>query len=59
MLGNMRFTFGTDQAAVIPNWTAVFKDEYCDGHNCQTHDEHHDPDCWTVWFCRDTQPIPN
>lgn len=45
-----RLTFCSDQASVVPNWTAVFKNKDCDGHNSQTHDEHHHPDCWTVWF---------
>lgn len=48
-----RLTFGTDQTAVVPDWTAVFKNEDCDGHDSQTHDEHHHPDRWTVWFYRD------
>lgn len=51
---DVRLTFGTDQAAVVANWTAVFKDEDCDGHNRQTHDEHHHPDRWTIWFYTDT-----
>lgn len=49
----VRLTFGTDQAAVVPDWTAVFKHKDCDGHNSQTHDEHHHPNGRTVRFCRD------
>lgn len=49
----VRLTFGSNQAAVVPNWTAIFKDEDCDGHNSQTHDEHHHPHRRTVWFYRD------
>lgn len=51
----MRPTFGGDEAAVIPNWTAVFKYKDCNGHHGQTHDEHHHPDCWTVRFCRENE----
>lgn len=46
-------TFCSHQAPVVPDWTAVFKDKDCDGHNSQTHDEHHHPDCRTVGLCRD------
>lgn len=49
----MRLTFCSNQASVVPDWTAVFKDKDCDGHDSQTHDEHHHPDRWTVRFYRD------
>lgn len=52
-------TFGADQAAVIPDRTAVLKDKDGDGHNSETHDEHHHPHCWTVRFCRDGEHVAN
>lgn len=48
-----RLTFCSNQASVVPDWTAVFKDKDCDGHDSQTHDEHHHPDRWTVRFYRE------
>ena len=48
-----RLTFCSNQASVVSNWTAVFKDKDCDGHDSQTHDEHHHPDRWAVRFYRD------
>lgn len=46
----MRLTFCSDEAAVVPDRTAVLEDEDRDGHNRQAHDEHHNPDRWTVRF---------
>lgn len=42
--GRGALTFGTDQAAVVSNRTAVLKDEDRDGHHGETHDKHHHPD---------------
>lgn len=41
-------TFGADQAAVVPDRAAVLEHEDGDGHDRQTHDEHHHPDRRTV-----------
>ena len=53
--GEARLTLCSDQASVVPDRTAVFKDEDCDGHNGQTHDEHHHPDRRTVRFYRERE----
>lgn len=50
---DIRLTFGADQASVVSDRTAVFKDEDCDGHHRQAHDEHHHPHGRTVGLCRD------